>query len=430
MTRRLIAHGTLALLSAVLVTASGRADPAAQARFHDEVARREYAANRFENALREFFLEQRISPNPRIAFNIALCFQALKRPEESFHYFSEYIASDDRAPERRGYAERKLAELRRSLALIHVVSAPAGATIYVDRKELGSYGQTPTVIALAPGEHQVMLELEGYRPSAAPVVAERGREIAIELEAVRILGRLRVQSALKGGASVHGGSGETLVSGALPLVSDLPPGDYEVRVNAHGYLPWTGLANIEADQELELSPSPQVAPALSGDITVTSSVPGALVELNGQPAGFAPTVLTGVPVGPQQLRLRAASMIPWSGKVSVSAEERSWLTVSLEEQHNVQRSSATWIAGGVGIGSLAVGGVFAILAAQAHSDFENAPAGSDRTVLRDRGQTLNTIADVALATGLLALGTGVVLYFATAETGGARSSASVVRSKR
>jgi hypothetical protein len=130
------------------------------------------------------------------------------------------------------------------------------------------------------------------------------------------------------------------------------------------------------------------------------------------------------------MRLRAPLMLSWSGDVVVAPEERSWLTVSLEKQASVERSSASWIIGGVGAGTLVVGGIFAGLAAQAHSDFENAAPGTDLTVLRDRGVTLNTIATATLITGGVALATGVVLYFATAKTSSAHSSASLARSKR
>lgn len=431
MDRSRLALRALVLTACLLASGTAHADPAAQARFHDEIARSEYEKGRFQSALREFFLEQRVSPNPRIAFNIALCFQELKRDQEAFHYFSQYLASDDTDAERRGYAERTVEALKRTLALIRVESVPSGASIYVDRKELGSYGQTPGVVAIAPGEHEVFVELAGYRPTSGKVLAKAGEEVQLALAAARVVGRLQVTSAQAGQLVVRGASGETVQSGALPFSGELAPGTYELSVTARGHLPWSGVVSIEADKAVEVVAVPQLAPARTGDITVTSNVPGAVVELNGQPVGFAPTVLSGIPVGKQRMRLRAPSMLSWSGDVAVGPEERSWLTVSLEKQASTQRSSVSWIIGGIGAGTLAVGGIFAGLAAQAHSDFEDAEGTDrDRTVLRDRGMTLNAIATATLITGAVALATGVVLYFATAKTSDARSTASLARSKR
>jgi hypothetical protein len=50
--------------------------------------------------------------------------------------------------------------------------------------------------------------------------------------------------------------------------------------------------------------------------------------------------------------------------------------------------------------------------------------------LRERGETLNTAADVALVTGLLATSAAVVLHFTTKEVRGRPSAASLARSKR
>ena len=424
------ASALLVLVACCVLATPAAADPAAQARFHDELARNHYKAGRFEQALREFFLEQRISPNPRIAFNIALCFQELKRKEEAFQYFSEYLTSADDDAERRAYAERVVGELNKSLALVRVQSAPEGAAIYVDRRELGSYGVTPKVIALTPGEHQVWVELAGYRPATGKIEARRAEEVAMNLAPERIVGKLSVTSPARGQVAVQSASGEVLGSGAAPLEVSLPPGSYEVRMTAPGHLPWATVARIDPDQIARVTAVPQLAPAPTGSITVTSNVAGALVELNGEPAGFSPAVLSNVKTGTHQVRVRSPALLPWSGTVDVAAEERSWLTVSLEEPPKQRVSTTTWIAGGIGAAAWVTGGVLAILAVQTHSEFEDAPTGTDRSALRERGMTLNTATDVALITGALATGTAVVLYFTTKEVRGRPSAASLTRSRK
>jgi outer membrane receptor for ferrienterochelin and colicins len=420
----------LALTALCLLAQPAAGDPAAQARFHDELARGHYKAGRFEQALREFFLEQRLSPNPRIAFNIALCFQELKRNEEAYQYFAEYLASADADPERRAYASRVIAALKTLLALVEVRSAPPGAEIYVDRRELGSYGATPKVVAVTPGEHEISVEIAGHRVRSAKILARRGEQVAVELLPERILGQLRVTSPVTGRVAVRGASGEVLGKGSAPFQVSGPPGSYEVRVTAPGYLPWVGVARIEADRTASVSAAPQLAPAPTGSITVTSNVPGALVELNGEPAGFSPTVLSNVKVGTHRVRVATSELLPWSGSVAVAAEERSWLTVSLEEPAKVRQSPATWIAGGIGAAALVTGGVLAIFAADTRGAFEDAPAGADRNALRERGETLNTATDVALITGVLATGVAAVLYFTTKEVRGRPSAASLTRSKQ
>ena len=418
-----------ALAVCALASSTAVADPAAQARFHDELARSHYSAGRFEQALREFFLEQRISPNPRISFNIALCFQDLKRGEDAFQFLSEYLASSDADPERRAYAEKAIASLKTSLALLSVRSVPDGANIYVDRRELGGYGVTPKVIAVSAGDHEVWVEREGYRAATTKITARRGEELPVELAPERIIGELSVTSPGSGQVTVRSPAGETVGEGALPFKTNLPPGTYEIGVVSPGHLPWAGVAHVEAGETSSITAVPQETPAPTGSITVTSNVAGALVELNGQPAGFSPTVLSSVKVGAQRLRVTAPSLLPWSGKVDVAAEQRSWLTVSLEEPPSTRVSPATWVVGGIGAAGLVAGGVLAVLAGQAHADFENAPPDTDRTALRDRGVTLNTASDIAFVTGAVVTAAAVVLYFTTKEVRGRPSAASMTRSK-
>jgi hypothetical protein len=423
--------GWAAALTLWLLPAGARADDAARARFHDELARGHYQAGRFEQALREFFLEQRISPNPRIAFNIALCFQSLSRKEEAFQYLTEYLASDDADPERRDYAAKAVATLTPSLSLVRIESVPRGGLIYVDRRELGSYGTTPKTVALTPGEHQVWVELEGYRPATGELVARKGEQQSFSLALERIVGTLKVSSTAPGRIRVRTPSGETLAQGSSPLEATLPPGGYEVSVVADGHLPWTGLARVEAEQAASVAAAPLPASEATGTITVTSNVPGALVELNGEPAGFSPVVLPSVRVGPQRLRVASPDLLPWTGSVDVTADQRSWLTVSLEEPPSERISPATWVAASVGAASLATAGVLGIFAARTHSDFENAEAGAERNALRERGITLNTATDVALVSGAVAMVAAGILYFTTKEVRGKPSSAATVtQSKR
>jgi hypothetical protein len=415
---------------ALLAARPAAADPAAEARFHDDLARHHYDRGDFEAAVREFFLEERLAPNPRIVFNIALCFEELRRDQDAFLYFSEYLGSEDHDPGRRSHAESTLAKLERRVARILVKSTPPGGDVFVDQQEHGSYGTTPRVVAVQPGEHTVFVSLPGYRTAEAKTSVKKGEQVEVTLAPVRIVGTLAVASPVPGQVLVNTPEGEQIAQGSTPFSAALPPGTYEVTVRAKGYLPWTAAASVEADGRTQTTALPQPAPAETGDITVTSNVTGALVELDGQPVGFSPTVLARVPVGPHKLLARAPSVLPWSGTVDVASEKREWVTVSLEAPAKVERSSATWVAGGLGVAGLAAAGVFAVLAAKTHGDFEAAGPGSDRASLHDRGVAYDTAADVLLISGAVALTASAILYFTTAETHKRESSASISRSAR
>jgi PEGA domain len=427
---RLLHAATSLCLLSPFWSGVAHADPAAEARFHDEAARKHYDAGDYEKALREFFLEQRAAPNPRIAFNIALCFQELKKDEDAYHFFREYLASSDDDGQRRTTAESTMRQLETRVARVRVETGAVAASVFVDQRAYGSYGQTPLVIAVPAGEHQLWVELDGYRAATAKFSAQKGQEVTVALNPERILGELDVASVVPATARLTTPDGEAVAQGSTPLKAKVPPGTYQLTVSAPGYLPWAGVTTVVADRVAQATATPQRAPVATGDITVTSNLPGALVVLDGQAAGFTPTVLSGITQGRHQLGAKSSGVLPWVGPVDVGSEARSWVTVSLEPPASTHHSSATWLAGGLGGAALAGAGVLGILAANTHSDFAGADPSSDRSALRERGIAQNTAADVLLVTGVVALGTAVVLYFTTTEKRGRDSSASISSSKR
>lgn len=416
-----------ALLGCTLwfATSPAWADAAAQARFHDRMARKHYERGRFRDAVREFFQSNQLAPNPRTAFNIALCFQQLDRPVDAFMMFSEYLASGEDEPERRKMAEEAIAALTPKVARIEVTSEPAGTRIFVNRRELGDYGTTPRVIAMQEGEHKVWVELDGYRLQEATVTAKLGELVQVDLRPERILGRLVIESSAEGQAVVRTPRGELISRGPTPHTASVPPGPYEVSVSAPGYQPWRGLTGVRADESVRIEAAPEAIPDPTGEMTVTSNVPGVMVRLDGQPTAFTPSVLTRLPVGSHDVELASPGRLPWSGKVDVEADKRTWLTVNLEEPPTTQRSAVTWVVGGIGATALAGAGVVGLMAASNHQDFEDAANDPSRGDIRSRGQDLNTAGDVLLAVGLAGLSAGAILYFTTETQVGKPSAASV-----
>lgn len=419
--------GLIALLVvAVLLTpTAARADAAAQARFHDEQARIHYQKGRFEEAIREFYQSLQLAPNPRITFNIALCFEQLDRPADAFMLFSEYVASSEPSEQRQAYAKQAITGLLPSIARLEVESEPPGATIYVDRRELGDYGRTPRVIAVEPGSHRVWVELAGHRQAASEVQAVQGDLAQVSLAPERILGRLEVRAPVSARAEIRTPEGKVVAQGATPLDAALPPGPYEVQVFADDHEPWRGLSAVRADETAAVAAAPEPLPPPTGEMTITSNVSGAVIELDGQPAAFAPTVLGTLPIGRHDLAVRSPGLLPWRGPVEIGADHRTWVTVSLEKPAETTRSPFTWVMGGLGAAALVGAGITGGLALATHDDFEAAVNQTDRAELRDRGQALNTTADVLLVTGIASLAAGAILYFATETTSGRPSSASI-----
>src|SRR5438876_7580868 len=128
----------LCVLTVALAALQARADSIAdEADFRFHRAANLYRQGKVEEALGEFLASNRLVRNRNVIFNIARSFEQLERYNEAFRWYSDI--QNDEMPE----ADRKelLAGMKRlqpSLALLRVETAPPGATVYVDRKDLGA----------------------------------------------------------------------------------------------------------------------------------------------------------------------------------------------------------------------------------------------------------------------------------------------------
>lgn len=425
----------LGALFALLVVTPAQADEAAIARFHHRRAARFYEAGNYERAVEEFFRVQQLAPSPRTPFNIAQCFLRLRRHEDAFLFFSEYLANEDDAEgaeERRSYAERTIRErLEPRVARVRVVSEPANGQIFVDDVEHGSYGRTPRVLALEPGPHRIMVALGGHVTASAEVELERGSLAEVQLEPHAILGELRLRASRAAQVVVRDTDGEVIAEGAAegpetPYSLPLPPGGYVIAVSTEGFRDFQRWITIGANETTDIEAPLERAEA-GGSVTVTANVPGALVEREGEPAGFAPLRITGLRPGPVRFRLRAPGRLEWSEEVRVEDGELSYLTVSLDLTPSGPDASTWWVgafgAGGL-IAGLALGGAALYQGDRFRSQYAAiGGGGEDLRALRDEIFGLNVGADVLMAAGGLALVVAVVLYFATDDRGRRESSA-------
>jgi len=131
-----------------------------------------YRAGRYQEAIEEFLAAEREVPSPRLAFNVALAYEHLKRPARALEYFRDYLRRGPE-PDNAARVERRVAELasllgEQGVEQLTVRSHPTGATLMIDGTARGS---TPWTGELALGAHRVSVQYDGYV----------GREQAIEL---------------------------------------------------------------------------------------------------------------------------------------------------------------------------------------------------------------------------------------------------------
>lgn len=417
------------------LSSAARADDAAVARYHYERGAEHYEAGRLRDAIGEFVISNRISPNPRVVFNVAQAFFQLREAESAFDYYVRYLAMDDPLDEdggRRAQARADLAELERRVARVRITSTPPGATIFVDDEEHGSYGVTPRVVALPAGSRRLIVRLDGHRTREATVTARVGHEESAELELERILGVLALAGDEGAAVQVLDEVDREVAQGTTPTDLSLPPGRYRVRVVDERFVPAATSVVVAAESTTRTTLPLRRRPPPTGELVLSSNAPGALVSLDGEAVGFSPVVLPRLEEGPHRLRLEQEGLQAWEDTLEVRRDERLWVTATLTPPPRVERSPASFAIGAVGLGALVGAAVTGPMALLTRARFDDARVDDpERAIsLRERGVFLNRTTDVLLAIGAVALTVGVTLFFVTERRVDAPSSVSVSRRPR
>lgn len=402
---------------ALSMASEALADLPAQAKFHESRGRALYGKGDFRSALREFFALRRLVPLPRTTFNIALCFDQLEERAQAFFFFSTYLEIGPDDADTRDYAHAALKRLAPSLARLRIETSPLGAEVFVDRKEHGSWGQTPITIPVRAGVHRVWVSKPGFRPQTLELEASAGAVRTLSLSLAPSRGEVRIDGPEGAWVALRTLDGATLEEGASPFTRSVAPGAYVAEVSASGFRPDTVVLAVEQDKVTSRRLTLEALPAPTGQVIVAANLPGALVEIDGEPIGFTPTQLPDVPLGLHRVRVSAEGREDWSAEIAVVRRRTGYLSVSLEPPTEEQRSAWTWIAGGIGAASLGAGVVLGAAALDTSSQYDAALASGSLELesLRARGEAYAGVADGFLVAGGLALATSVLLYFLTAE---------------
>jgi outer membrane receptor for ferrienterochelin and colicins len=304
------------LLIAGSAVAGGEAD---EADLQFQIAAEKYLQRDYRGALEHFLLSNRLVPNKNVVYNIARTYEQLQRFSDAYRYYTDALQSEPNE-QRRKEIEASLARIAPKIAVVRVVTEPAGAAIYLDRRDLGSRGTTPRALGLKEGSYKVIVELEGYEPKSSEAVeAKLGTETTVELVLERILGTVRVVG--EPGTEVFV-AGATSPSCKVPCNFDLPPGVHDLQLRREGFEPSSKQVRVEAKQVTELSAA--LAP-LTGSIVVSSDERDALVEIDGKPAGFTPAVVQNVRAGERRIRVSLRGYRPVERTVVVNPNAQAEL---------------------------------------------------------------------------------------------------------
>jgi outer membrane receptor for ferrienterochelin and colicins len=427
---------TRAVSLAVLISlaaGAARADDASEARLQYELASELYKQKRFTEAVDRFIASNRLVPNPNVVYNIATIYVLLAersarrdRAKSGEWYVEAYNWAQTFLAMAKADADRKDgAALQRKLlgkvAVVAVKSEPAGAEIYLDRESLGSVGRTPRELAATPGNHTVILDAPGYRPTRLPVVARRSAVVPLAATLERITGTLKVTSRPPGVKLRYTPGNVDLVA---PATAKLPIGEGRATASLDGFLTQTYDVYLRDGETTVLDLELQRAADRAANLSVTGNPKGALVRLAGREIGQIPLTLSGLSPGPQSLEIvHPPPYEPWKGELLLEPGVATRVEAELIRADQRAWRGWKWLGYGAGAALLGAGGLVAMSARTAHDDFDRAPSAEGKS----RVDRLNRRADLLLAGGVFTVATTALVQLFIGPP--ARSRAAVTRSR-
>ncbi|KYF80513.1 TonB-dependent receptor [Sorangium cellulosum] len=279
-------------------------------------------------------MSNRLVPNRNVIFNIARTYEALGEYPDAFRYYVQALEQEPNAA-RRPAIEEALARIRPNVAVINVQTDPPGATVYINRRDLGGRGNTPRLLGFQPGKHKIIVDLEGYEPAEVEnVEAKIGEQTTVAIKLKRIVGTVRVVGETAGTqVRVNDASGP--VACTAPCDLTLPPGRHRLYLSQEGYQPSEQDVNVAAGTTV---PARYRLNPLTGSLVVNADERDALVEVDGKPMGFTPAVLN-VQSGQRRVRVSLRGFRPVEQAVNVVASQQTRIDLSLRQLEEVEAAS-------------------------------------------------------------------------------------------
>jgi outer membrane receptor for ferrienterochelin and colicins len=309
----------------VAVATQSRADGVAdEADLQFQLGATAYAKNNFENALEHFLASNRLVPNRNVMFNIARAFEQLGRFADAYRYYVD-AGRDGSEGKLATEVANALTRIAPKVVVIHVDTTPPGATVYVNRKNLGSVGTTPSQLGLPAAQYVIIAELAGYEPyQSSAIDGKIGGDYKVQIKLKRILGNVSIPGvASDAGTEVRFDQDSGAPACTLPCIESLTPGEHTAYFRKPGFSSPSQRFTVSESKTVELSVE---LGALTGSLLVSAEESNAQIEIDGKLAGFTPTVVAGIAVGQRHVRITLSGFTPVERDVEIKANNQTDIT--------------------------------------------------------------------------------------------------------
>lgn len=334
----------------------------AQASF--DQAQNDYLAGNYDQAAKEFQDAYAARPFPQFLYNVGASFHMKGKKTsdveaygKAVEFYKKYLQEEPQASDRPkvekaiGVLEAEIKRLNDAAAqgsgagsgsaaapqaasqeveslgdvkvrgLVVIESEPQGATIYLDDTKKGPFAVTPWSGSLE-GEHKIMLEKKGYRPTDTTIIADPTKLIVFKagMSQDSYLSWLDVTSNVAGADFYI--DDKSVAPRKAPAGTNIAPGKHTVWVTAEGYDEYQEAIDVAPGQNYTVKAILKGSPLGRLDV-VGLGIEDSRIVLDGKELCDRGPCIKNVPEGEHTLTVTRPGYKPYSRRITIQQKQET-----------------------------------------------------------------------------------------------------------
>jgi hypothetical protein len=284
--------------------------------------------DRWAEARVQFEAVYRESKNPRVLYNIGVCFKELAYYAQALGAWEKQLANRDKLPEKeQKRAEAAIESVRPFVTTLEMKSNQTGAVLVIKDIEIG---KTPFLgtIPIDAGPNKIELRKSGFVTVRRTVDVTAGKPLKLEMNMVPAdkMGTVTISVSGAENAMIFMDGGEL---GKAPYTGEVPVGERTFEARAKGYIDAIQKVEVKFGKELTITMS-MVQQLNEGKVRIKTDHADASIKIDGDLKGTG-TWEGVLHSGGHALEISKTGYHTYKSDISVSAEQERVIDVVLDE---------------------------------------------------------------------------------------------------
>lgn len=289
----------------------------------------------YEAALVEYQQIYKESANPRVLYNIGVCWKERKYYSQAVAAWEKQLSFKAKLPKAEAdRAESALETVRAFVTTLELESNQAGAKVIIKDLEVG---KTPIAgpITVDVGPNKIVLEKEGFARVERTIDIPKGKP------AKAVLNMVKAEKTARAQILVNGADGATIFidgteMGPAPFNGEVPTGRHTFEARLKGFLPARQTSDVVFGQPLKITLA-LTTEVNEGKIRIRTGFPDATIVIDNKPRGTG-TWEGLLSAGGHTLEVRKTGYKTLRQEIALVADQERVVDVTLEAD-----KSSAWI---------------------------------------------------------------------------------------